>query len=93
MIQVSEGEEVMTTEALSPHPLKGKFKRRVRGWSIPRAGMTNAARGVSSFLHFLCYPQHPFVDVVSETFGVGQGNDDIGRDAKTFSREVFLEEF
>ena len=42
--------------------------------------------------YFLCNPQHPFVDVVGEFTREGQGNDNIGRDAKSFSREVFLVE-
>ena len=42
--------------------------------------------------HFLRYPQHPFVDVISEFSREGQGNDNVGWNAKSFRREVLLVE-
>ena len=44
------------------------------------------------FLHVLCHPQHPLVDVVGEFSLHRQGYDNVGGDAKTFRREVLLVE-
>ena len=44
------------------------------------------------FLHVLCHPQHPLVDIVGEFSLHRQGYDNVGGDAKTFRREVLLVE-